>query len=277
MSQAATAMPDVRRARVAWRDYEHEIEYAWMGATDPLAPVMVFLHEGLGSLALWKDFPHRLACAAGFRALVFSRWGYGQSSPRPHELRWPVDFMHQQAHDFLPAFFQAIGIDTLADPPWLFGHSDGGSIALLHAAAFPSRTAGLVVVAPHIFVEPVCTDSIAQARETYLTTDLPRKLARYHADPDSAFWGWNDIWLDPAFKAWNVESELKSIRCPVLAVQGYDDEYGTMAQIDGIATRVPQAERVKIPQCGHSPHRDQPEALIQAVTAFVAATRSSAG
>ncbi len=277
MTQVAPVTPDVRRARVAWRDYDHEIEYAWVGVTDPLAPVMVFLHEGLGSLALWKDFPHELASTTGFRGLVFSRWGYGQSSPRPHDLRWPVDFMHQQAYDFLPAFFEAIGIDTLADPPWLFGHSDGGTIALLYASAYPSRTAGLIVAAPHIFVETICTDSIAEARQAYLNTDLPQKLGRYHADPDSAFWGWNNIWLDPAFKSWNIEAELASIRCPVLAVQGYDDEYGTMAQIDGIAARVPQTKLVKLSQCGHSPHRDQPQALFQAVSSFLGATRTSAG
>ena len=149
-----------------------------------------------------------------------------------------------------------MGVD---DPPWLFGHSDGASIALLYAAAFPERVAGVVAVAPHVFVEDVSVASIEQARDAYAATDLRQRLARYHDDPDSAFCGWNDIWLDPAFRAWNIEDMLPRIRCPVLAVQGEDDEYGTMAQIDAIARRVPQARLLKLPACGHSPHRDQPE------------------
>jgi pimeloyl-ACP methyl ester carboxylesterase len=174
--------------------------------------------------------------------------------------------MHGEAHGVLPALFGRLGVE---DPPWLFGHSDGGSIALLYAAAFPARVAGLVAVAPHVFVEDVSVASIEQARIAYATTELREKLARYHDDPDSAFRGWNDIWLDPAFRDWSIEDALPRIRCPVLAVQGEDDEYGTMAQIDAIGRLVPRARLLKLPACGHSPHRDQPKALTDAVVAFL--------
>ena len=242
------------------------LEYAWIGDARRDAPVIVFLHEGLGSLAMWKDFPQVLCAATGTRGLVFSRHGYGRSTPRPATERWPVEFMHAQAHAVLPAFFARAG---LTDAPWLFGHSDGGSIALLHAAAFPECVAGLVVVSPHVFVEDVTVASIERARAAYSTTDLRQRLARYHGDPDSAFHGWNDIWLDPAFRAWNIEDCLPRIRCPLLAVQGENDEYGTMAQVDAIARLVPHARLLKLPACGHSPHRDQPAALSGAVAAFL--------
>ncbi len=247
------------------------IEYAFIGESDASAPLIVFLHEGLGSLAMWRDFPARLCAAAGARGLVYSRPGYGRSTPRPHAEKWGVDFMHRQAREVLPALLAALGIDTAQDPPWLFGHSDGGSIALIHAASFAQRVAGVVVAAPHIFVEDISVTSIAATRDVYLNTDLRSKLARYHDDVDSAFWGWNDIWLDPAFRAWNIEALLPQIACPLLAMQGIDDEYGTMAQIDGIAKHAPQTQLRKLPQCGHSPHRDQADAVIAAISFFMKA------
>jgi pimeloyl-ACP methyl ester carboxylesterase len=242
------------------------LEYAWIGAARADAWLVVFLHEGLGSLAMWRDYPRALCDSAAVRGLVFSRYGYGRSTPRPSPEKWPVEFMHAQARDVLPALFAELGV---VDPPWLFGHSDGGSIALLYAAMYPERVAGLVVVAPHVFVEDVSVASIEQARNAYATTDLRQRLSRYHDDPDSAFLGWNDIWLDPAFRDWNIENMLPMIRCPLLAVQGEDDEYGTMAQIDVIGRRVPQSRLLKLPACGHSPHRDQPKALTDAVVAFM--------
>ncbi|UUX94393.1 alpha/beta fold hydrolase [Aquabacterium sp. J223] len=255
--------------RVHWDGHDHRIEFEWLAPQRRHRPLLVFLHEGLGSVAMWRDFPARLCDAADCRGLVFSRWGYGQSTPRqPHE-RWPVDFMHRQASAFLPAFFAALDLDTRAEPPWLYGHSDGGSIALLHAAAFPDRVAGLVVAAPHILVEDLSVASIDKARDAYLATDLRAKLGRYHADPDSAFWGWNDVWLDPAFRDWDIRAALPAIRCPVLAIQGVDDEYGTMAQIEGIAEAVPQAQLLRLDDCGHSPHRDQPQAVLQAVSGLM--------
>ena len=264
----APAAPVTRFATLAVAGRDVRLEYAWVGGGRADAPLVVFLHEGLGSLAMWKDYPAALCAAAGVRGLVFSREGYGASTPRPGHEKWPVDFMHRQAHDVLPALFAHLAIDRW---PWLFGHSDGASIALLYAAEYPDRVAGVIAVAPHIFVEDVSVRSIDAARDAYGTTDLRARLARYHADPDSAFWGWNDIWLDPAFRSWNIEAALPSIRCPVLAVQGEDDEYGTMAQIEGVARLVPQARLVKLPACGHSPHRDQPAALTQAVVAFLRA------
>lgn len=262
-------MSDIDFAALDWAGRPVRIEYQWLGARDAAQPLVVFLHEGLGSIALWKDFPQRFCAAAGVRGLVYSRPGYGRSTPRAPDERWGVDFMHRQAFEVLPAFLAAAGVDAQASPPWLFGHSDGGSIALLHASRFPQATAGLVVLAPHVMVEEYGLASIRQARERYLTTDWKRKLSAYHADPDSAFGGWNGIWLDPAFKAWNIEGELAAITCPLLAVQGADDEYGTLEQIEGIARRVAQTRMLVLPHCGHSPHRDQPDALIREAGRFI--------
>ena len=239
------------------------IEYEWAGSAPASAPLLVFLHEGLGSVAMWRDFPARLCEAAGVRGLVYSRPGYGRSTPRPTDEHWSPDFMHVQAREVLPALLHAVGV---REPPWLFGHSDGGTIALLHAAAFPDAVQGVVVLAPHIFVEEISVTSIRQAREAYLGTGLRQRLARYHDDPDSAFFGWNDVWLDAAFRSWNIEEELGTIRCPLLAIQGLEDEYGTLEQVRGIARRVPQAQLLELAACGHSPHRDQPEAVIGAVS-----------
>ncbi|WP_374673446.1 alpha/beta fold hydrolase [Ideonella sp.] len=246
------------------------IEYRWLAAERHDRPLMVFLHEGLGSVSLWRDFPQRLVDALGWRGLLYSRPGYGRSTPRAPGERWAPNFMHRQAHEVLPALLAALQVDTVAEPPWLFGHSDGGSIALLHAARFPGRVAGLVVLAPHILVEDVSMRSIAQAREAYRAGPLRERLARHHDDPDSAFWGWNDIWLDPAFRGWSITGELASIRCPVLAVQGRDDEYGSLEQVQGIARQVPGTEVLELPDCGHSPHRDQPGRLTDAVRHFLA-------
>lgn len=262
MSQFAEVSVGSRRLR---------LEYAWIAAARADAPLLVFLHEGLGSLSMWKDYPAALCAATGMRGLVYSRPGYGRSTPRAPEERWPVDFMHQQARAVLPALLDALGVSA---PVWLFGHSDGGSIALLFAAALPARTAGIIVVAPHIMVEAVAITSIEAARRAYESTDLPFRLARHHENAESAFRGWNDIWLDPAFRSWSIESEIAAIACPVLAVQGHDDEYGTMAQIDGIAQHLPQTQLVKLANAGHSPHRDQPVLLTAAVVAFVAQQRA---
>jgi pimeloyl-ACP methyl ester carboxylesterase len=263
-------------ARVTTGSREYSLEYVWISRERSVSPLLVFLHEGLGSVAMWSDFPRQLCAAGGFRGLVYSRPGYGRSTPRPPEEKWPVDFMHSQAREVLPAFLQAVGVDTPTDRPWLMGHSDGASIALLYAAAFPDRVAGVIALAPHVFVEDLSIESIARTRETYLaTTDtqgpsLRVKLARYHNDPASAFWGWNDIWLDPAFRSWNIEPLLSEITRPVLVVQGEDDEYGTMAQVDSVGRHVPHARLLKLAQCGHSPQRDQPQQVIKVTVEFIA-------
>jgi pimeloyl-ACP methyl ester carboxylesterase len=271
------ARVNVELAPVPYRGGTVDIEYGWLRPERRAAPLLVFLHEGLGSLALWRDFPARLCDAGGFRGLVYSRPGYGRSTPRPSDERWTPGFMHEQAQELLPAFFAALEVDTEADPPWLVGHSDGGSIALVFAATFPRRAAGLVLLAPHLFVEDISIESIQAARTAYLETSLREKLGRYHADPDSAFWGWNDIWLDPEFRRWNIEELVPALRCPVLAVQGRDDEYGTLAQIEGIARGAPETELLVLEACGHSAHRDQPERLTQAVVDFVGRNRTRAG
>ena len=253
------------------------IEYQWLGEAGSAQPLMVFLHEGLGSLAMWKDFPERLCRAGGYRGLVYSRPGYGRSTARAPDEHWAPDFMHRQADEVLPALLEALQLDTLAEPPLLFGHSDGASIALLYAARFPARVSAVISLAPHILVEEVTVSSIEQARLAYLQTDLKQKLGRYHADADSAFWGWNDIWLSPAFRDWNIEAEIATIACPVLAVQGIGDEYGTLLQVRGIARRVAHSRIVELAECGHSPHRDQPELLISEVLQFLADDAGMAG
>jgi pimeloyl-ACP methyl ester carboxylesterase len=274
----AAAGGGVRFAELDWADRTVQVEYAWIepvpavvaasGDDDP-TPLIVFLHEGLGSLSMWRDFPQRLCDAAGCRGLVYSRPGYGRSTPRAEGERWGPDFMHRQALDVLPALLAALAVDPARTPIWLFGHSDGGSIALLHAAHRPEGVAGLVVLAPHILVEDLSVASIAKARAAYQETDLRQKLARHHDDPDSAFWGWNDVWLLPDFRDWSIADEVAAIACPLLAVQGLDDEYGTLEQIRGIARVVPQTELLELADCGHSPHRDQPQQLIAAVVDFM--------
>jgi len=246
------------------------IEYAWIAPQRRERPLLVFLHEGLGSLAMWRDWPAQVCAAGDFRGLVYSRPGYGQSTPRPAHERWRPDFMHVHALDVLPRLLAALASESDTARPWLVGHSDGGSIALILAARRPGAVAGVVAIAPHIFVEDVSIASIEKAREAYRTTDLPRRLVRYHADPDSAFYGWNDVWLAPQFRDWSIEAMLSRLHCPVLAIQGVDDEYGTLAQIEGIRERAPQAELVVLDGCGHSPHRDRADAMTQAIVGFVA-------
>ncbi|VVE25021.1 alpha/beta fold hydrolase [Pandoraea cepalis] len=264
-------MSDVQFARIETASHGPlSLEYRWLNRELADAPLLVFLHEGLGSVAMWKDWPQQLCDAGGFRGLVYSRNGYGRSTPREPGEKWPVDFMHRQAREVLPAFLDAVGVGPeQAAHVWLVGHSDGGSISLLFSAAFPDRLAGAVVLAPHLFVEDLSVQSIAKTKTVYETTDLRAKLGRYHDDVDSAFWGWNDIWLDPAFREWNLVGAVASISKPLLAIQGEDDEYGTMAQMDSIATHVPHASVVKLPACGHSPHRDAPQPLAEAIIAFI--------
>ncbi|MDP3422366.1 MAG: alpha/beta hydrolase [Burkholderiaceae bacterium] len=268
MTTPTPSRSHARFAHIQWAGLPQRIEYTLLGSTNAAAPLMVFLHEGLGSLSMWRDFPQQLCQALGWRGLVYSRPGYGQSTPRPADEHWQPDFMHRQALDVLPALLTALGVDTAQDPVWLFGHSDGGSIALLHAALRPAHTAGVVVLAPHILVEDISVASIEQARLAYLHSDLKQRLARHHADPDSAFWGWNNVWLSAAFRTWNITAELSAITCPVLAVQGLDDEYGSLAQIRGIRDALPHTQLLELAACGHSPHKDQPQAVMGAVTAW---------
>lgn len=248
----------MRKAIVAGR----EIAYAWIDG-DAARPVLVFLHEGLGSIRLWRDFPARVATETGCRALVYDRYGYGDSDVL-EERGVGADFMHREALDFLPELLSELDIRE----PLLVGHSDGASIALIHAAAHPVRA--LALMAPHVFVEPICTESIAAIRRDFEPSGLKARLAKYHRDPGKTFHLWADAWLGPAFPDWNIEDCLPKIRCPVLAIQGEADQYGTMAQLDAIARQVAgPCELLKLPDCGHSPHRDKPAEVLAAVAAFV--------
>lgn len=254
---------------INWHNQTVHIEATWVGNAQPDAPLMVFLHEGLGSVSMWRGFPQQLCTALGWRGLVYSRPGYGSSTPRPAHEQWGPDFLHRQAREVLPALLAALGVDATRQPIWLLGHSDGGSAALLFAAHHPEQVAGVVVLAPHILVEDVSVSSIELARQAYIQTDLRQKLARHHDNPDSAFWGWNRVWLSPAFRDWNITAELATITAPVLAMQGLNDEYGSLEQIRGIARVLPATQLLELPGCGHSPHRDQPAAVVAAVLSFV--------
>jgi pimeloyl-ACP methyl ester carboxylesterase len=228
-------------------------------------PAIVLLHEGLGSVAMWRDFPAQLAARTRRRVVAYSRFGYGKSPPL-REKRRP-DYMHREAIETLPRLREELGLAEAI----LVGHSDGASIALIHAGA-GHAVRGLVALAPHVFVEDLTIRSIAAAREAWSATDLPSRLGRYHEDVEGAFRGWNDIWLDPAFRDWNIEEYLPSIAAPVLLIQGVDDAYGTMAQLDAIERRAGgRVQRLELPRCGHSPHRDEPVATLDAIAAFVAA------
>lgn len=264
-------MSPVQFAALGHRGRALSIEYLWIDAEASDAPLLVFLHEGLGSVAMWRDFPARLCAASGYRGLVYSRPGYGRSTPRHADERWPPDFLERQARDLLPALLDAVGVDPRTQPVILFGHSDGGSIALIAGGEPAAAWAGVIVMAPHLFAEDLSLTSIRAIRDSYRSSDLHARLARFHDDPDSAFYGWNDVWLDADFATFSLEAAVSRIRCPVLAIQGVDDEYGTMAQIDAIAGRVADCSLLKLPACGHSPQRDQPEAVIAAVVRWLAA------
>jgi pimeloyl-ACP methyl ester carboxylesterase len=227
---------------------------------------LLFLHEGLGSARQWRDFPEGLGRESSLTAVAYSRLGYGASDPVT--LPRPLDYMEREAREALPALLDALRIDSTI----LFGHSDGGSIALVHAALDGGRRVrGLVLEAPHVFVEDVSIASIAKAREAYESGDLRAKLTRHHgANVDVAFRGWNDAWLDPAFAAFNLEAYLPRITVPVLVIQGEDDPYGTRAQVEAIARQVRgPTETLLVPRCGHAPHRDRPELVAEASIAFL--------
>lgn len=260
------------------------IEYRWIDAapadasgadaSGATAPLAVFLHEGLGSVAMWRDWPQTLCTRLSMRGLVWSRPGYGRSTPRPHDERWPVDILSRQALDVMPALFDALGIDARTRKRmWLIGHSDGASITLLYAAGLPDALAGAVAIAPHVFVEDLSIAGIRHTKAQYEAegahSALRARLARYHDDVDSAFYGWNDVWLSPAFRSWSIVDALRTIRCPLFAIQAHDDHYGTLAHLDAIAAQVPHARIETLARGGHSPHRDVPDALNDAIARFV--------
>jgi len=239
----------------------HSLEYESIEGAEP---TLVFLHEGLGSIRQWRDFPARLCAATGCRGLLYNRYGYGNSDVLA-EPGVSVRFMHDEALIALPELLTKLQVGS----PVLVGHSDGASIALIHAGAgHPVR--GLAVMAPHVFVEEHGLRSIERVKQQFETTDLRERLGRYHRDARRTFHLWNDAWLDSRFRHWNIEEYLPSIDVPVLAIQGVDDEYGTMAQLRSIREKVKgSCELLELAACGHSPHRDQPEAVVAAIAAFV--------
>jgi len=244
----------------------HRLEYVDIPAHQVHRPPLVFLHEGLGSVAMWRDFPARVASATGARTIVYSRYGFGRSSARraPYTPR----FMHEEALEILPALRAALAIDH----PVLVGHSTGASMALIHAGDPGSDVAGLVVMAPLIFVEESNLESIRNAKTLYRTTGMREKLARHHDDVDGVFWGWNDIWLHPDFGSWSIAADLAGIRCPILAILGDDDEYSTPAQLKAIERNAVNAARLdllRLADCRHSPHRDQPAIVLDAIGRFI--------
>ena len=262
----------------------HRLEYMWHGPGPAEAPTLVLLHEGLGSVASWKDFPAALATATGCGVLVYSRWGYGRSEPI--RVPRPFSYMHDEARHTLPEVLVRLGVQD----PILVGHSDGASIALIYAGSwagiragiwFESRTDGamaqapapraLLLEAPHVFVEEQSLASITQIQKTFRAgPDLRQSLSRYHEDVDGAFQGWNDAWLHPDFARWNIEAYLEGVTCPVLLLQGNDDEYGTRKQVDAIAAKVAGPSEIRmLADCGHVPHDQSREAVLTAMTAFV--------
>ncbi len=242
----------------------HCLEVRRLAPTRAGLPTLVFLHEGLGCAELWRGFPQDLAAATGCGAVVYSRYGYGRSDPftEPRTMR----YMHEEAARSLPVLLDRLDVAE----PLIVGHSDGASIALLYASAPTRPVAGLALLAPHVFVEDLSIAAIEAARRAYLEGDLRERLARYHEDPDATFFGWNDVWLSPEFRTWNIEEALGSVTCPVLVVQGTADPYGTLAQVRAVAAGVRgDFGEVTIDGCGHAPHLGAPEETLLAVARFV--------
>ena len=241
------------------------LEYRWIGPPPDAAPTIVFLHEGLGSVSMWRDFPDLLAAGTGCGALVYSRLGYGASDPV--QTPRPFRFMHDEALDVLPAMVDHFRLREVI----LYGHSDGASIAIIYAGATRRAVRALVLEAPHVFVEPICVESIHRIAETYETTALRERLMRHHgANTDSMFASWTNVWLSPEFPRWNIEELLPAIHSPLLVIQGENDEYGTRKQVDAVLTQVAgPAESVVLPDCGHSPHSERPAEVLDASGRFL--------
>lgn len=243
----------------------HSLEYLWIGDKTSRNPVLVFLHEGLGSIRHWRDFPARVAEATGLPALIYDRYGYGESEVL-QEPRRTTQYIHDEALIALPELLERLEIQR----PILIGLSDGASIALIYAGA-GNAVRGLIVMAPHVFIEDISIAYIERAVHTFEQTDFAARFGRYHRDPRKTFYGWADIWLDPDFKRWDIRGNfLPEIHAPVLAIQGFDDECGTMAQVDEIHARVKgPCEVLKLHSCGHVVFRDQADEVLPAVTRFI--------
>jgi pimeloyl-ACP methyl ester carboxylesterase len=267
-SRIAEVATQRETAAIAWRGRALEIEHVWIQRELKDAPLIVFLHDGLGSISMWRNFPQLLCERLGCRGLMFSRYGYGHSSWRSGDEQWGAEFLQVQATELIPAFLRALGV---REPLWLYGQSDGGSIALMMAALRPVDIAGVVVTAPHTFIEFITAKGIADAREAFMQGDLRRGLAKHHRDPDAVMQGWGNSWLAPSARDWSIVPLLSRIRCPLLAMQGEHDHYGSMEQIRIIARQAPQARLLEIENCGHISHQDRPELVLHAAANFVLA------
>ncbi|MGB0505964.1 MAG: alpha/beta fold hydrolase [Pikeienuella sp.] len=243
---------------------EASLEYATWGLAPSKAPTIVMLHEGLGCVALWRNFPQMVAEATGCGVFAYSRSGYGQSSGA--ELPRPINYMEDEALNVLPLVLDAIGFQNGI----LLGHSDGATISAIYAGSVADyRIRGLILMAPHFFTEQTGLDEIATARTSYETTDLRPRMAKYHRDPDNAFYGWNDTWTNPEFTNWNVADVIDYLRIPVLAIQGRQDQYGTLAQIEEIENRIYSPVDVKILEdCQHTPHLEKTSETLASIIEF---------
>ena len=252
----------------------YQLEVRQITGSETLAPI-VFLHEGLGSVNMWSqrglDWPLAVCHATGRAGIVYSRRGYGQSDPAPGRRDTsspgrnvlPPDYMHREAFDVLPALLAKLKIEC----PVLLGHSDGATIALLHTSQFP--VTACIAMAPHVMVESVAVEAIGQAKLAFESGDLRPRLAKFHADVDGAFWQWNDVWLSEGFASFDIRLECQSITAPLLLLQGLNDEYGTMRQLDEIAHVAPHTQQIRLVDCGHSPHRDQPQLCVERIADFL--------
>lgn len=248
------------------------LEYMSIGDHGVGGAGLVLLHEGLGCVRMWRNFPQRLHEASGRQVFVYSRRGYGRSDAKPAP--WSIEYMHEEGLHILPRVLAAANLDDVI----LVGHSDGASIALIYAGGVESHSArGLVLMAPHVFNEAVCVESIEKARVAYQHTELRSRLQRYHGDNvDDAFHGWNGAWLDPGFLEWNIEQYLPAVTVPTLLIQGRQDQYGTARQVEAIERQIDAPVKCRmLSDCGHSPHIDQPQAVLDSIKHFLDTGRLS--
>ena len=264
--------PGARRAEtVSIEVLGHRLEYRWIGPPPGQVPTIVFLHEGLGSAGTWRDFPERVAAKSGCCALVYSRAGHGGSSGAagPRSAR----YLHAEALEILPAVLARFSLEEVV----LFGHSDGASMAILYAGRHPGSVRAIVLEAPHVFVEPVTVDGVRRIAGEYDATRLGERLRRHHGvNAEPLFRAWAGIWLSPEFRDWNIEEHLPAVECPVLVVQGEDDPYGTLRQVEAIVQKVRgPASTLVLPGCGHAPHAERPGEVLEAAAEFIRTTLGS--
>jgi pimeloyl-ACP methyl ester carboxylesterase len=255
------ALPEVRAVELTAGG--HTLEAKFIEGSRANAPVLVFLHEGLGSIAQWRDFPADLSARTGCSALVYSRYGNGRSQPLGEPR--PVSYMHDEARTLFDVL-KAAGVRRAI----LLGHSDGASIALIAASVEHTSVQAVIAQAPHVFVEPISVESIARAKTMYESGDLRARLAAYHTDVDRTFYGWNDVWLAAAFRSWDIRENVRAIRAPIFVLQGENDEYGTLAQVDAIRENAGgSVDALVLSRCGHAPHRDRRTIVTAAIAAFI--------